>query len=69
MKVIIEGYALEHLKPRADQEPQAVSLGVVGLMICRADDEPTRRRFMEAISLDLLTDLGRGDRQAAIFDI
>lgn len=66
-KVVIEGFAIDHIKPRADQEPQAVSLGVVGLMVCRTDDELTRGRFIEAISLDSLGALARGGHPAAMF--
>ena len=67
LKIIIEGYALEYLKPRTDQEANPIALSVIGLMLCRADDGPTRSRFMEAISLDSLKDLARGDRPAATF--
>lgn len=69
LKIVVEGYALEHLRPRSDQEPQPVSLGVVGLMVCRADDELTRSRFVEAISLDRLKDLARGDQPTALFQV
>jgi len=54
IEIILEGYGSEMELPREDAEFRTISLGVLGFMICRKDDWPTRVDFIEAIALNNL---------------
>jgi len=64
--VILEGYSRQLEKPREDQVSVPISIGVVGLFVCRADDQLSRNRFAEAVALDTLVEFSRGQRYRAM---
>ncbi len=64
--VVLEGYGRQLEKPREDQVYVPISIGVVGLFVCRADDQQSRNRFAEAVALDTLAEFSRGQRYQAI---
>ena len=58
--VVLEGFTRQEVRQRADLNPIAVSIGVIGLFVCASSDMDARVRFAEAVSLDDMTSLARG---------
>ncbi len=67
VSVVIEGFARQMEKPRADQEAVPITLGVVGFMVCPEADGAARARFAEAVALGGLDELARGTKPPARF--
>ncbi len=64
--IVLEGYGRRLEKPREDHVPVPISIGVVGLFVCREDDQISRNRFAEAVALDTLAEFSRGQRYRTI---
>ena len=57
--IILQGYETGSSRPRSDEAPRNVALGVIGFMLCRQDDVAARTNFIEALVLDNLEQLAR----------
>lgn len=57
VNVVLQGYTTSNQKARADEPLRPVAVGVVGFMLCRADDAASRSNFVEAVALDTLAEL------------
>jgi glycosyltransferase involved in cell wall biosynthesis len=52
--IVLEGYETGSSRPREEEEPRTVALGVIGFMLCRQDDATARANFIEAVVFDSL---------------
>jgi glycosyltransferase involved in cell wall biosynthesis len=59
VQIVLQGYETGSSRPRPEEEPRTVALGVIGFMLCRQDDAVARTNFIEAVALDNLDQLAR----------
>jgi glycosyltransferase involved in cell wall biosynthesis len=59
VNIVLQGFETDSSRPRPEEEPRTVALGVIGFMICRQDDFAARANFIEAVALDNLEQLAR----------
>jgi glycosyltransferase involved in cell wall biosynthesis len=59
LHVVVEGYETGSSRSRPEEPLRAVSLGVIGFLLCRYEDTTTRTEFIEAVALDHLDELAR----------